>query len=228
MKFPKFGSGPADEPSFEDVFGMSKEDFDAMKSEGEANKAKVAELSTKVGEIDDLKTQLAALKAPPARQVSDSPAPINFFEDPDGAMAQRMGPLAAVALQTQAGLAEMNARGRFGKDFTRWGEEISTLAASHTNLADKGNPTFWENIVNMVRGRHAGEIEESAAKGQFYFTEQPGGSSGGGSSETPESKLSASELKAASKFGMTAKEFLDAQQYVNSSYGSTKGGSVVH
>lgn len=222
-----FGSGAKD-PTFEEVFGMSKEAFDAMKAEGEANKAKVAELSTKVGEIDDLRTQLEALKAKPAPQSGERPEPTNFFADPDKAFGERIAPLAAVALQTQAGLAEMNARNRFGKDFSRWGEEIATLSAQHTNLADKGNPQFWENIVNMVRGRHAGEIEESAAKGQFYFTEQPGGSGGGGSSESPESKLSAAELKAASKFGMTAKEFLDAQNYVTSSYGNTKGGTVVH
>jgi hypothetical protein len=227
MKFPKFGSGPAEEPTFEEVFGMSKEAFDAKMAGADADRAKVTELETKVAGIDDLRTQLEALKAKPAPQQGERPAPTNFFEDPDKAFGERLAPLAAVALQTQAGLAEMNARNRFGKDFTRWGEEINTLAASHTNLADKGNPQFWENIVNMIRGRHAGEIEESAAKGQFYFTEQPGGAGGGGSSESPESKLSDAELKAAKAFGMTAKEFLDGQAYVASNY-SHKGAAIVH
>lgn len=224
MKFPKFGSGP-DEPTFEDAFGMTREAFDAKMAAADADRAKVTELETKVSGIDDLRTQIAALKAPPARQASDPPAPTNFFEDPDKAFGERMAPLAQVALQTQAGLAEMNARNRFSKDFTRWGDEISTLASSHSNLAQKGDAQFWENIVNMVRGRHAGEIEESAAKGHFYFTEQPGGS-GGGSSDTPESKLSDAELKSAQRFGMSPKEFIEAQQYVSGNYG--KQAQIVH
>ena len=44
-----WGKPDAKEPTFEETFGMTREAFDAMKAEGEANKAKVADLEKRAG-----------------------------------------------------------------------------------------------------------------------------------------------------------------------------------
>jgi hypothetical protein len=214
------------EKTFEEQFGMTREAFDARMKEADEARAKVTELESKVAGIDDLRSQLEALKAPKTEPKQNEPT--NWYENPDLAMNERMAPVVQHTLNTNARLEEMSARQRFDRDFKRWGSEIEGLIKQHPHLADKGNPTFYENIVNIVRGRHAQEIEESAAKGQFYFTEQPGGGAAGGSSESPESKLSASELSSAKRLGMTPAEFLKNQEYVFNRYGHTKGGQHVN
>lgn len=214
------------EPTFEETFGMSKETFDERMRESAENKTKLSALETTVEGFSSLRAELDALKVPPQQQQRQEPT--NFFENPDQAFGERMAPVAAVALNSQARVEEMIARSKYGKDFQLWGKEIETLLAEHPNMADKGNPKFYENVVNMVRGRHATEIEESARKGQSYFTEQPGGSGTGGANETPESKLSDAERASAKRLGMTPEEFLSNQAHVFSSYGHTKGGTLVH
>jgi hypothetical protein len=217
---------------FQEEFGMTREEFDARMKEAadaktalEAERTRIAALETRGSELDTLKAELAALKAPPANITR--PEPTNFFEDPDKAMNERMAPLANVAMSTKASLEEMRARTKFSRDFGRWGKEIDDLMAKEPDHL-KANPVFWENAINMVRGRHAAEIEESAQKGQYFFTEQPGGGTVGGSNDAPESKLTPEELKAAQRMGMTPKDFLENQTYVLTQYGHSKGGTLVH
>lgn len=220
---------------FQEEFGMSREDFDARMKEAseskagrEADAARIAALEARGTELDSLKSELASLKAP--RQEQQRQEPTNFFEDPDKAMGERMAPLAGVAVRSAARMEEMIARNKFQKDFSRWGKEIDELMAKEQDSL-KANPVFWENAINMIRGRHAAEIEESAQKGQFYFTEQPGGGTVGGNNDAPESKLSAEELRSAQRLGMTPKEFVQNQAEVYELYGHgkhIKGDSIVH
>lgn len=206
----------------ENDFGMTKEEFESKMQEAqtarEADAAKIADLETKVSGIDELRTQLAALRAP-RQETRTQDEPTNFFEDPEKRMTERLNPIAGVAIDTKASLEEMRARNKFGKDFSRWGTEIDKIMEAESSV-NKANPLFWENCINMVRGRHAAEIEESAQKGQYFFTEQPGGSgSGTGSNDSPESKLSPEELKSAKRLGMTPAEFFENQTYVMTQYG---------
>src|ERR1700743_2643815 len=174
---------------FQEEFGMSREDFDARMKEAaeakaarEADATRIAALEARSGDMDTLKAELAALKAP--RQEPTRTDPTNWFEDPDKAINERMAPVAGVAVRSAARMEEMIARNKFAKDFSRWGKEIDELMAKEQDSL-KANPVFWENAINMVRGRHAAEIEESAQKGQFYFTEQPGGGAIGGNNDFP-------------------------------------------
>lgn len=213
------------EKTFDELTGMSREDFDARMLEAKEAKTKLETMETQVSEIGTLKAELAALKNPPKPRVESEPT--NFFEDPEQRMTERLNPIANVAIDTKASLEEMRARNKFQKEFSRWGSEVEEIMAKESS-AFKANPAAWENVINIVRGKHAVEIEESARKGQYFFTEQPGGNTVGGTNDAPESKLSADELNSAKRMGMTPKEFLEAQSYVLSQYGHTKGGTIVH
>jgi hypothetical protein len=220
------------EKTFEEEFGMSRADFDQKMKEAkdakdalETERTRISALEARGSELDTLKAELAALRAPSTAPTRTEPT--NFFEDPDKAMNERLAPLAGVAMSTKASLEEMRARDNFRKDFTLWGKEINDLMAKEPDHL-KANPVFWENAINMVRGRHAAEIEEGSRKGQNFFTEQPGGGTVGGSNDSPESKLTPEEVRAAQRLGMTPKEFLENQTYVLTQYGHTKGGTLVH
>lgn len=205
------------EKTFEEEFGMSREDFDTKMREAQEAKDKIADLEAKVSGMDDIRTQLEALRAPRVEPTRSEPK--NFFEDPEGAMNERVAPVANAAINSNARVEEMIARSKYAKDFARYGSEIDGLAAKEANTF-RANPVFWENLINMVRGRHASEIEESALKGERFFTEQPGGSgSGTGSNDSPESKLSPEELRSAKRLNMTPAEFLENQTYVMTQYG---------
>jgi len=217
-----------------ELMGMTKEELAAKLAEGAEAKAKLADIEAGMNTgFSELRASLEALKAPPAPPVErNNPDPTNFFENPDQAFNERMAPLAGATLRTQGRLEMMEARQRYTKDFHLWGKEITDLIDSEQNLYNKTLPNFYENCVNIVRGRHAKEIEESAAKGISLFTEPAGGGMPGGVSDDPKAasvaRLSQDQLTAAKRFGMTPAEFADNLAYVESSYGHTKGGSIVH
>jgi hypothetical protein len=218
------------EEEFQETFGMTRAEFDAERAEAKAQKersdALEAKQATTETSLSELQTQIAALKAPPVRR--ETPEPTNFFEDPDKAMSERMAPVLATALQSSASLEEMKARQKYDKDFRKYGGEIEKLIQSHGSLQDKTLPAFYENVVNIVRGRHVSEIEESALKGQAYFTEQPGGGSSGHSSDDTVQGLSNEQLASAKRMGMSPKEFRENLDYSLNNYGHTKGGTHVN
>lgn len=218
------------EEEFQETFGMTRAEFDAERAEAKAQKERADALELKQNEtstsLSTLQSELAALKAPP--QNRQTPEPTNFFENPDQAFSERVAPVAAAAMHSNARVEEMIARSKFGKEFTRWGTEIDALIASHGNLSDKCNPAFYANIIDMVKGRHAAEIEESAHKGQFFFTEQPGGGSPGSSADDVNHGLSNEQIASAKRMGMSPKEFRENLDYSLNNYGHTKGGTHVN
>jgi hypothetical protein len=219
------------EEEFKETFGMTREEFDAERAEAKAQKDRADKLEAKQTEtattLTDLQTQLAALKAP--RRENNTPEPTNWFEDPDKAINERMAPVAAAALTSGARVEEMIARSKFDKDFKKYGKEIDDLIKSHQSLTDKNNPAFYENVVNIVRGRHVAEIEEAALKGTAYFTEQPGGGgAGGGEADDKDFGLSKEQVAAAKRMNMTLKDFRESLDYTMGNYGHTKGAAHVN
>lgn len=220
-----FGRKTADE-EFQETFGMSRADFDALKVKAEAAEAKVAEYEAKQTAtettLSSLQTELAALKTP--RQQNQQQEPTNFFENPEQAISERLAPTNNLALHSLARVEESIARNKFEKDFRKYGKEIEEAIKNHGVLADKANPMFYENVVNLVRGRHVHEIEESAHKGEHFYSEQPGGGAPGGDPEDKNFGLSSEQIASAKRQGMSPKEFREALDYTMSNYGHTKGG----
>lgn len=220
------------EEEFKETFGMTREEFDAERAEAKKQKersdALEAQQTATSTTLTDLQTQLAALREG-AKPKPTTQEPTEFFADPEAAIRERMAPVAAAALQSGARVEEMIARNKFSKDFTKYGKEIEDLIKSHASLADKNNPAFYENVVNIVRGRHVAEIEEAALKGTAYFTEQPGGGgAGGGGEDDKDFGLSKEQIAAAARMNMTPKQFKENLDYTMNSYGHTKGAAHVN
>jgi hypothetical protein len=221
-----------DKPDPKDILGMTPEELQAKLAEGAEAKAKLAEIETSMAtNFNELKASLDALKAPAPKPPTEERTPTNFWENPDQAFLDRALPIANHTMGLAARVEQMEAKAKYAKDFQLWGDEINKLIESETNLANKGNPVFYENVVNIVRGRHAAEIEESARKGTSLFTEPVSGGVPGGHNDDPKAlaaaKLTDEQLKYAKRFGMTADEFAANLAYVENSYGHTKGSSRV-
>jgi hypothetical protein len=221
-------------PDPKEYFGFSKEELAEQLKQGAEAKAKLAEMDATISTgFSELRASLEALKTPPPpepKNQNEVKAPANFFENPDQAFADRMNPLAIHSMTNAARLELLEARARFPREFQLWGEELNKMIESDT-LSNRGNPVFYKNIVDMVRGRHASEIEESARKGTSLFTEPVSGGLPGGSNDDPKAaavaRLTTEQLSYAKRFGMTPEEFANNLAYVESSYGHTKGSSHV-
>lgn len=218
-----WGKDKTPEELFVEMFGKPKSEFDAELAAARESAGKTSSLEAKQTEtettIATLQAELAALKS----KNETTKEPTNWFVNPDAALAERLAPTANAALTAHAAVAELSARQKYDKDFRKWGSEIEEVMKSHGNLSDKTNPTFYENVVNMVRGRHAAEIEESALKGNSYFTEQPGGATIGGA-EDKDFNLTKEQLAAAKRMNMSPKEMRDNLDYVSSNYGHNASG----
>lgn len=203
------------ERTFEEITGMTEEEFKATAAELKTAKAtaaaKEAEIATFKTQLEETRTALTALQNPePPPNSADPKKPTGFYEDPDRAFAERIAPTAQHTLNLAARVEEMTARQKYSREYTLWGAEIDDMVAKHHNIADKGNPALYENIVNIIKGRHATEIEEAARKGQSLFTEAGSGGHIGSSSET-NYNLSKDQIEAAKRMGMKPEEF--AAQY---------------
>lgn len=201
------------ERTFEEITGMSEEDFRAraeelktLKDREAARDAETAEMKT---QLEQTKAALQALQNPePAPNSNDPKKPTGFYEDPDKAFAERIAPTALHTLNLAARVEALTAREKFSKEYTLWGAEIDDMIAKHQNVADKGNPDFYKNVVDIVKGRHLSDILEAERKGQSLFTEGASGAHVGSSSES-NFNLSSDQINAAKRLGMTPKEFSD-------------------
>ena len=114
-----------------------------------------------------------ALEVPPDRVppatgqpvVPQQPTADDWLNDPASASARQLEHVRAtqfdpVIQQQQDALAQL-ARGqsvqRFADEFSRWGPEIDTMARQVP--ANQRTPQAYEWIVDMVRGRHATEVQ---------------------------------------------------------------------
>ena len=223
-------------PDPKELIGLTREELEAKLAEGAEAKAKLTEIETQLTSgFDELRNSLAALKqgSNPQPQVNPnaSAEPTPFWTDPDKAFSERSAPLANFTLGTAARVELLEARQRFSREFSLWGNEIQKIIDEQPNLALKANPQYYADVVAMVTGRHAKEIEDAAAKGRSIFTEPVSGGLPGGVTDNPKeaavARLSKEELDAAKRFGMTPEQWVENAQYVSSNYGHTKGSSRV-
>lgn len=157
--------------------------------------------------LDEIKTSLAGLSVREAPVVkTETQASVDEFDyaDPTAYINKRTNAVANVAVETKASLEEMRARTRRAKEFALWGKEIDELAQKD-GLGYRAQTQYWDNLCDMVRGRHAADIEEKAAKGEMLFTESSTGSSVNYDSGKP--RLTDSEKLSAKKFGMSDEDW---------------------
>lgn len=156
----------------------------------------------------------------PRRQQGLQIDPLEFMEDPQGAvrklMSEGLGPVTLHTLNVAADMAYNMARQRL-PHFDKFEPEIKALWDKY-GPQQKGNPTeLVENLYNLVRGRHVDEIiTDSNKKDGKYNLVQSGGTSvmaraggGDGKPPNPEDDLSPKELEVAAKFGLTPKEWAE-------------------
>jgi hypothetical protein len=215
------------EKTFQEITGFTEDEFKSKVAELDQIKAsqaaKDAELAETRSGLDQIKAELSALQSKQAAPVDGQKKPASFYEDADAAFNDRIAPFAEHTLRTSAELAELKSRQKFSREYQLWGDEIEKMVSAHTNLADKGNPALYENIVNIVKGKHMGEILEAERKGQSLFVESGSSSNVGSSTSDTTHGLSKDQLDAAKRLGMTAEEFSTNYNAVLESRGQRVG-----
>jgi malonyl CoA-acyl carrier protein transacylase len=146
---------------------------------------------------------------------NDQHEPASFITDPDLAFNERVGPLAAITMQTAAITAKQEAQRAFfrkqateknnidGTLFERFESEILEMAKNCTP-AQLANPMTWAHLYFNVKGRHADEI---VANPKSFFTEDAKRSptdGGGNNEEQPTDQ----EKSIASKMGVPIENYM--------------------
>lgn len=216
------------EKTFEEITGMTEDEFKAQSAEVKRLKdvqaAKDAELAETRSGLDQVRAELAALQQPKPT-ISDIKKPTSFYEDADAAFNDRIAPFAEHTLRTSAELAELKARNKFDREYKKWGKEIDDMVANHKNMADRGNPGLYENIVNIVKGRHLEEVLEAERKGESFFVESGSAAHVGGSQKDATHGLSKDQLDAAKRLGMSTEEFASNYNAILESRGQRVGNA---
>ena len=184
---------------------------------------KEQELQTANAERDAAKAKADAaldpanpLNKPAAPAAPDPNKPIDFWEDPDAALSQRLNPLAAHMFSQGAQTAEMFIRQQNPKLFAKFGDEIMKLMET-VPLNQRPMFATWNNAIDMVKGRHLNEFVEDAKTGKNEFFTEPASSGAPRHLEpdpnaTPESKLSDQEIKIAARMRMTPEQYLKQKE----------------
>jgi len=165
---------------------------------------------------DTLKAVNERVTAPPKAPAStESNEPASFITDPDLAFNQRVGPLAAITLQTAAMTAKQEAqRGFFRKQaseknnidgtlFDRFESEILEMAKTCTPQ-QLANPATWAHLFYNVKGRHTDEIVSNP---KAFFTEDASRAPNGGA-PPPGDTLTDQEKNIAAKMGVKPEDYL--------------------
>ncbi len=224
--------GRKDEDLPESMKGKTTDQIAFELEEGKKLKERLEKLDAKDAERDTMfqsfattQTQLAdTLKAVNERVVAPQKRepegggthePSSFITDPDQAFNERVGPLAAITMQTaaitakgeaQRGLARKQATEKNNIDatlFDRYENEVLELAKNCTP-AQLANPATWVHLYYNVKGRHADEIISNP---KAFFTEdatRPPAANGGGAEDTPTDQ----EKSIASKMGVPIENYM--------------------
>jgi hypothetical protein len=216
------------EKTFEEITGMTEDEFKAQSAEVKRLKdtqaAKDAELAETRSGLDQVRAELAALQQPKP-VVTGEKKPASFYEDAEQAFNDRIAPFAEHTLRTSAELAEMKARQKFDREYKKWGKEIDDMVSGHKNLAERGNPALYENIVNIVKGRHLEEVLEAERKGESFFVESGSAAHVGGSQIDSSHGLSKDQIDAAKRMGMTPEDFSSNYNAILESRGQRVGNA---
>ena len=198
------------------------EELKAKHMELEAAAAtKDQELTATRSEFEATKQKLQEIEANRNRQAESEPrrgGPTSVLVDEDKAFAERVGPVAMVALQSGMLAAKQEARrqveikSRDPKNkndlgiFLRYEAEIEDLMSKEAPER-KIIPQVWLNAFTYIKGIHVNDIIASVQKGEAFGLE------GGSTSQAPpteqnDDKLSPEELRVASKMRVSPENYL--------------------
>lgn len=127
---------------------------------------------------------------------------------------KKLGGLAVTMATMRAETNYANFKSTSPRGFNQFEAEIKEMWGKQS-LQARQNPELLENIHKIVLGNH---IDEVAAKGKEFFIENTGGGSSRGVDRTndpkakPEDKLSKDELEIATKWGISAEDYLKEKE----------------
>lgn len=198
-------------------------DADALKTRLDALEAKSLERDTAFTSFGTTQSELVnTLKAinervtPPARveNNNNNNEPASFITDPDLAFNQRVGPLAALTMQTAAVTAKQEALRMLQRKqateknnidatlFERFEGEVLEMA-KNCSAQQLANPATWAHLYFNVKGRHADEI---VANPKAFFTEDATRATT--TQPLPEDKLTDQEAAICVKMGVKPENYL--------------------
>lgn len=185
------------------------QEFAASKTEFETTKARLAELEANRLHESENQNQ---------NRDQRRTGPTSVLVDEEGAFAERLGPVAALALHSGALSAKQEARrqvetrSRDSKNkndlgiFLKYEAEVEDLMSKEPPER-KVMPQVWLNAFTYIKGIHVNDIISSVQKGEAFGLE------GGSTSqalplEQQDDKLSAEELRVAAKMRVSPENYL--------------------
>lgn len=220
----------------EELRNASAEELYAALQFHKANKDKLVQVE---GELSTTKTTLAnvenqfvetkrrleALEAnPPApapqpKDPSQAAKPTDFFDDPEKAFAERVGPLAQYVVDSRVDVARMSFEdwlgqnpGAFGdrhKIYKKYQDEVLDLMKNEPPLK-RANPQVWKNAFTLIVGHHDEEIHKArTSKDNEFFGEVANPRV---QDLTPKDEISDADRLAAKNYGISPESVFEARK----------------
>ena len=184
-----------------------------------ASDAKIAELeaqlvsaNAKAGEVDAMKSQLAAIEARTAPPPPTPTGPVSVLEDEDRAFQDRQAPLAAVSFHGAAMAAKTQAMlSLSGRDLALFRKYSNELDASMQNVPPERriHPQAWINALTYIKGVH---FDEATTKGDDFFSETGGAPPP--PNAPPAERLSDEEMNIARKMKIDPAKYLEQKKKI--------------
>ena len=196
--------------------------FDELKTKAaEVDKVK-GDLSNITGELAQTKTRLQELEAGGKREpiketVDERP---DWGVDADAAFKDRATPIVGMTLKLQAEVIYDRVVAKLERDdpyFPKLRKEFDELLSKETNIANKANQMYVENVYNVVFARHRNEIMRDVRAGTGEFFVETGRGQGGNNPPPPPDNsktLSEEEKREAAKFGLTPEKWLETRNKI--------------
>lgn len=173
-------------------------------------------------ELEKVKAQLALAEASRNTPPKEQPKPeevIDFTLDPEGALRQRMRPVAEATVLNSAMTARILAQQQLnnadsinktmdGRLFQAWGDDIDAESRKYQAI-QLANPQAWIGIFYYLKGIRSEELANPEVRKKKYSWLEPAASSI--PPEEPKSKkdeLTPEEKRVAAKMGVTEENYL--------------------
>jgi len=203
----------------------------AIEAENQTNKAA---FDSQKSEFDSVKAQLAAINAAGRQNPSNNNEEVNFFENPEKSVDQRIAPLAQLTAingaQTAKILAQQqldnqdfaspaDAKTMDGRLFRAWASEIDAETKKY-NVQQLISPQAWLGVFYYLKGLHADELANPETRKKKYNFVEPGQTIVTARQEPSNlgDKLTDQELHVAEKMGIKAEDYLKrkkAMQFIS-------------
>lgn len=215
----------------------SEDDIVKMLEESAKDKEELQGLRTKVADqdkaVDEIKTEFDKVKSrladaeanrnkPPEKKQDDEV--VSFIDDPEKALAQRVGPLAAITIQNSAQTSRMLAQQDLdnadlasggktmdGRLFRAWSRELDQEARKYPTQT-LTTPDAWKGIFYYLKGVHAEELNNPEIRKKKYNFLEPSSTTVSTHVEdekkTPSDQLTDAEKHVADKMGVSHENYL--------------------